>query len=370
MNNTITKITTIEAVCLVIASTLTKIILNLPQYFLLSCGSSSLLNIIFLSIIIIFFSLLLVKLFKNFSNSDIVDVSEFLGGKVLKTIVCIAVIFYLLIFASLLIRDFAEMIHSIYYYETTITYLLLFFIATAGICNFLGEKPIFKANAAIIFLMLASLFITFISVFPNIVWQRIFPILGNGAYKTFISGITNIFSFNGLLLLYFIMPILSEKKDFKPICIISAIIISILLFLAVACLLLSLSFSINIKDISSIYTVIANNEFGSFVQHPESLFVFTWILSTMTYSNLAVLFIVRFSKKLLNVKASKFLIIITSIALFVLAIIPQNIFQVRDFEETMYKFLTIPLTFIIFPLILLFANLKFAKTHFSIKKEN
>lgn len=206
--------------------------------------------------------------------------------------------------------------------------------------------------------MLFSLFITYISVLPNIVWQRIFPILGNGAYQTFISGLGNICSFNGLLGIYFLMPLLSEKKDFKKISIISVVLISLLLFLSTACLLLSFSFSTNVKDISSIYTLITNNEFGNFLQHPESLFVFSWILSMMTYLNLIVLFVIRFSKKLINIKNRKLLIIPICIIIFIIALIPQNIIQAREIEQFIYRYLTIPMIFIIFPIILIIGNFK------------
>jgi len=367
MNNAITKITTIEAVCFVIVTIVNRIILNLPQPILETCGSSALLNIIFISIIAIIFTLILIKLFKNFANSDIVDVSEFIGGKLLRNIIAVILILYLLIFSSLLIRNFAEVVHSIYYTETSILYLLAFFVITALISNFLGAKSIFKANVVIVLIMLLSLFLTFISVFPNVVWQRIFPILGNGIYSTFFSGLSNLFSFNGLMCLYFIMPLLSEKKDFKKISIISVVIISILLFLATACLLLSLSFSTSIKDISSIYTLITNNEFGTFLQHPESLFVFTWILSIMTYLNLIILFVVRFSQKLLNIKNSKVLTTITCIIVFIIATLPQNIVQTRELEQIIYRYLTTPLIFIIFPIILIIANIKFKRKNNSIK---
>ena len=370
MSNTITKITTMEAVCIIIACTVNKLILNLPEYFLLSCGSSCLINILILSLIAIFFSCLLAKLFKNFSNSDIVDISEFLGGRTLKIIVSIMIIFYLASFASLIIRDFSEMIHNIYYYETNVIYLLIFFIITTCISNLLGEKAIFKSNVFIVLLMIASLIITFTSVFPNIVWQRIFPILGYGAFETFIGGLSNIFAFNALTFLYFIMPVLAEKKNFKTVAITSSVIISILLFLSVACLLFSLSFSTSIKDISCIYTVITNNDFGTFIQHPESLFIFVCIIANMTFLNLVVLFITRFSQKLTKIKNAKLLIIVICILLFGISMIPQNMLQARRLEEYLYKFVSIPLMLIIFPIILILANIKFKRSHLPDKKED
>lgn len=358
MNNTITKITSIEAVCFVIVATINRIILNMPQIFLGSCGSSSLLNIILVSIIAIIFTLIIVKLFKKFSTSDIIDVSEFAGGKPLKIAVNIVLIIYFITISSLLIRNFSEVIHSIYYRTTSIYFLVGIFVFTAAICNFPRDSSIFKANVIITLIMLLSLLIILLSVLPNIVWQRIFPIFGNGTYQTFFSGLGNIYSFNGLIGLYLLMPLLSEKKDFKKISIISVVIISILLFSATACLLLSLSFSTSIKDVSSIYTLITNNEFGTFLQHPESLFVFTWIMSIITYLNVVVLFIVKFSQKLFKFKNKKLLLIPISIIIFIIALIPKNILQARETEEIIYKYITAPLVFIIFPIILAIGNFK------------
>lgn len=361
MNNTLTKITTIEAVCFIIITTICRIILNLPQSILEICGSSALINIIYISIIAIAFTYVLVKLFKNFSNSDIVDVSEFLGGKVLKHIISTCIILYLIFFASLLLRNFVEVIHSIYYSEVSIFHLLAFFIITAIISNFFGENSVFKINVIVVLVMFLSLFITFISVAPNIVWQRIFPVLGNGANKTFAIGLGNICTFNGLIGLYFILPILSEKKDFKKISIISVGIISLLLFLSTACLLLSLSFSTSVKDISSIYTLISNTEYGSFIQHPESLFVFSWILAIMAYVNLIVLFISRFLKKATNIKNNRLLIIPICVVMFIISLVPQNIVETRNFENFMYHYITTPIIFFIFPLILILGNIKSRK---------
>lgn len=369
MNNTLTKVTTIEAVCFIIVTTVDRIILNLPQSILQICGSSSLLNIIYITAITILFTFILIALFKKFSNYDIVDVSEFLGGKTLKNIIGICIIIYLLVFASLLMRNFAEVIHSLYYSQTSILYLLGFFVVTTIISNFLGENSVFKINVVVMIIMFFSLLITFISVSPNIVWQRIYPILGNGARQTFFSGLSNICTFNGLIGLYFILPVLSEKKDFKKISFISVAIISLLLLLSTACLLLSLSFSTNVKDISSIYTLISNNEFGNFIQHPESLFVFSWILSIMSYLNLIVLFVVRFSKKLTNIKNSRILIIPVCLIMFIIALIPQNIVQTRDLEKFIYNYITIPIIFFIFPLILIFGNIKAKKKQLSNTKQ-
>ena len=358
MNDTLAKITTIEAVCFIVISTLNRIILNLPQQIIHQCGSSSLVNVAYISFIVICITFIIIKLFKNFINYDIVDLAEFIGGPALKSIIGFSICLYLIACSSFLVRNFSDVINCIYYRETTFTFILIFFVSTAFISNLFGEKSIFRVNVIIVTIMLISLIITFISVFPNIVWQRIFPIWGNGLNSTFLSGIGNISAFNGLILIYFVCPFLAEKKAFKKISLYSIIIISLLLFISITCLLLSLSFSNNLKDISSFYTLITNNEFGDFFQHPEALFISTWILSMISFLNLMVLLILNLSKKVLQFNNHKILLTIICISIFILALIPQNIIQAQKLENFIYKYVNIPLSIIIFPIILIIANIK------------
>ena len=358
MNRTLTKITSVEAVCFIIISTLNRTILNLPQPILKSCGSSSLLNIIYMGIIGFIFILLLIKLFKNFTNYDIIDISQYVGGNILKNIVGVLMCLYLIAFASFLIRDFADVINCLYYNETTILFLILFFVGTAFISNLFGSNSIFRVNAIVSIIMGISLIITFLSVIPNIVLQRIFPIFGNGIKETFGTGLTNLNALNGLILIYFVCPFLTDKKDFGKISKISVIIANIVLFLSTACLLLSLSFSTNVNDISAFYTLISNNEFGDFFQHPESLFVFTWILSILSYLNIMVLLILKFSQKVIPVKNNRIVLIIICVIIFSLAMLPHNIIEARNYENFIYNFISMPLGFIAFPIILIIAKKK------------
>ena len=84
------KIGTIEAIALIVTIIINQIILNLPDVIISTTGSSSWINVIYISIIAIIFCALICKLFKPFNSNDILDVSEYLGGKVLKFIIGIA----------------------------------------------------------------------------------------------------------------------------------------------------------------------------------------------------------------------------------------------------------------------------------------
>ncbi len=355
------KVSLIEATTLILIIIINRLSINIPQAILISCGSSSILNAIYISLIAILLTFIIVKLFKRFPNSDIIDVSEFLGGNILKFVIGILLFAHIFSIATLLLRDFVEILHILYYTDTPVVYLLAFFIFVSIIANFFGNKSIIKTNVVLCIIMIVSLLISFSSVIPNLTIQRIFPILGYGASSTFLSGLTNIFAFNGLAVLYLIPPMLKETRDFKKASMIAVVIAAILIILATSSILLAFSFSTSIEKISPLYMLLSNNEFGRYFQHPEALFVFTWILSFMSYLNIVCMLLVQILRKLTRVKNSKPFVIPVCIIILICAILPKNIMQVRQFATFLSTYVAIPFIFIALPIILLLANLKYKK---------
>lgn len=358
--STINKISTIEAIALILIVSINRLILYLPQNILISCGSSAILNVLYISIIAVILTLIISMLYKRFSGSDIFDISEFLGGKVLKNIVGIFVIIYIIFISSILIREFCEILHILYYANAPVVYLILAFIVVACIANLISEHSTVRTNLFICFLMILSLVLCFLLAVPNMTYQRIFPILGNGLQETFLNGLVNVFSFNGLMVLYLLPSMLqdSSSKNFKKIALISVAATAILLILSTVCLLLSFSFVTNIENISPLYLLISNNQFGEYFQHPESLFILVWVLSFMTYLNIAIMFILKILKKLTHVKNVRPFVIPLCIIIFIGAIIPQSLISVRHINTVTSQFVVGPVVFFFFPLLLFIANLK------------
>lgn len=359
------KISFIEAIALMLIVTINRLSIGLPEPILSSCGSSAILNAIFISIIAIFLTFIIATLFKRFSNSDIIDVSEFLGGKFFKCLIGVILFVYIAFISALLLRNFVEVIGVIYYTDTPIIYLLAFFIVVCAIANLFGGKSVARTNVIFCGIMVISLLVTFFAVTPNITIQRALPILGYGATNTFFYGISNIFAFNGLLVLYLVPSLLKDSNNFKKACLIVVIISAILLILATACILLGFSFSTTIKQISPLYTLISNNELGRYLQHPESLFVFTWVLSFMTYINITCMLLVNILQKLTNAKNSKLFVVPVCILILLIAVLPSSIIQVRNIGDFVSKTFGTILTFVILPIILLIANIKHKKINVS-----
>lgn len=358
------KLGTIEAISFVIIIILNQIVLNLPQNLLEQCGSSTPLNLIYITILVFLFLALVLKLWKPFGNSDILDISEFLGGNILKIILGILFIFYFITVSSTLLRNFSEILKLVYFEKATICLMLLFFLIASAIANRFGFRTISKCNLIIVPIMLLNLLIAFFCVSSRFEFNRIFPVFGYGLNQTFFSGMSNLFAFTGISYIYFLKPLLKEPNSFSEVSYISIGISAFYLFLSVTTLLFSFADVLTINEISPIYLLIRGTNFGRFLQKPDALFILGWILSLMSYLSITIWLISNIFKKIAKIHDSKPMIYGISAIIFVFALIPKNIADIRWIQVFVFRYFTIILVFIISFLILLFANLKYKKKHY------
>ena len=92
------KLGKIEIVFLVITVIFNNLILNIPSIILHSTGTGSWINVIYMTLIAIIFMLLISKFLKPFIGCDILDVSEFLGGKYFKYLIALLYITIFVLF--------------------------------------------------------------------------------------------------------------------------------------------------------------------------------------------------------------------------------------------------------------------------------
>lgn len=353
-----TKMGLLEAIMFILIVITNKIILNLPKNIISSCANSAWINVIYISIIAILFTMLIVKLFKKFESYDIIDISNYLGGKPLKTFCGIGYLIIFIFVASLVLRDFSETLRIIYYSDSPLIYIMLFLMIGAVIGNKLGFRAIVKANLFIMPIVIFSILIILFSSFKNFEIQRLFPIFGNGIDETFFSGFSNVFSYSGITYLFLIMPYLKNSKQFKKISIISIIISSLYLFLSVFCLILVFSYITVTDESNSIYLLTRTLEFGRFFQRVDAIFILLFILSCLSYLTITLFLALDIFKKITSIKDSKAMSYCFSILILGLALIPNNISIVRIANYTVFKYSILYFIFGFSTLILILANNK------------
>lgn len=353
-----TKLGNFEAICLIVVLFLNHIVLNLPQMILDNSGTASVLNCIYILALVLIFGLLITKLFKNFLGLDIIDISEYLGGKFLKILIGILCIGYLIMETAFLARLFSKNLLLVYFNNYPIAFLIFLFLFIGVVANLIGGKSIIKSNTIIVPIAIFSILFTFIFVIDLLKFERSLPIFGNGASSLFLSGASNIFAFNGLFFLFFVSPLLNKKEDTSKVTFASILICGLLLILSIATLVFAFSDIYTTVRISPLYFIIINSKFSGFLERPEMIFIFIWALALMSFISVAVMFCLNILKKLTNMKEVRPLAITVCTIIFIISLLINNIFTFETIANAFYKYGTLILVFGIFTVILIGANIK------------
>lgn len=359
--NSIAKISTFEAICFMIVVIINRMLLNTPKEIIKNSATSAWINVIVISIITIVFIIIICKLYKNFSGKDILDISEYLGGNILKTIIGIIFLLLFLYVAAILLRNFCDSLQKIFLPNTTITYIMFFFIVGIILANKLGLPSIIKINIIIIGLIFTSAIIISIAPISYFDFSNLFPIMGNGINETFFSGLTNLFAFSGIGYLYFLMPFLNKPQNFNKIAIVSTVVSSIYLLLSVISLIGLFSYLTTSKDIFSILLLTKVINLGGFLERIDSILMLVWILSFLAYLSFILYFALYTYRRITNLQDQNGVLYLFSTIILGLALLPQNVIKINFLDNELLKILAIPLVFILPLIIFILANMKFKR---------
>lgn len=355
----IKQISNFQAIALILIIVTNHLILGTPRTLIAETGTGTILNMIYVFILALLLVFIITKLFSNFNGKDIIDISEFLGGKVLKVIVGIVFIIYFLVILSTTVRVIVQDLEIIYFQNISIYVLTLAILASIVFVYKYGSSAVVKCNSIIAPIVGIAILIIAFSNVQDFSLDRIFPILGFGAKETFITGASNIFAYSGLAILYFIMPMLKDSKIFKKVSIVSTILVGILIVGSVSSLVLSFPFIENINEISSLYVESRDISYWQVFQRIDGLFVFSWILALLSYISVVLFIIVVIFRKLTNAKKEFPVVLAFATITYVTTLIPNNIAMIRFLEDIVFKYTNIIVAISLSLIILIFANIKY-----------
>ena len=356
------KIQKYEAICLILIIMVNKLILNIPFYIINLVGTGAIVNLLYIGFLGLIFVFILNSLFKNFPNADIIDISEFVGGKFLKSFISLLFVLSFFLVSYITLTDFANTLKIVYFQESPLIFILLFFMAAILIANLVGLKSIIRTISLVIPFTIISIIITLFGVQDHFSIDKFVPIFGYNYKTTFLNGLLNIFSLYVITYYYFIMPLLNNPTDYKKITIISYIISWIILFSTSICILTLFPITKNVEALNAIYLLARRIELGDFLQRLDALFVLLWLISILCYLSLSIFMINRIIQKNTQLQDSKMLSYSTVSILFGLCLIPFNIATSQFIENVIYRYLIIALTFIVCFLIMIIANIKLKRS--------
>ena len=351
------KINSREAISLTVSSSLGITVLVSSQIIASSCLSSSLINTGFISFIALAITFIICILYKKFIGISFLDITEFLGGKILKSIVGFIFFSYFLFTASVVLCKAVNCLQIVYYPMTNISYtILLFIFSTLIACN-LKNNAFLRATFILVPIVLIAIFFIFAGNLRNFNYENIFPIFGNGIYNTLVSGSTNLFTFGGLAYIFFLPQNLKKPDNFMSISVISTIVSSISLTLTVATIILMFNKNITSGQLFPLYISVRYIEFGTFFQRLDSAFLMVMNIAICSFLGIYGNLCLGILKEITNISDTKplsypFVLLLFSLSLLIDSYYKLDIIQNQVFKVFFFIIIGIGI------LILLFSNIK------------
>ena len=352
------KMGVFQASSIIITVMISHIILNMPNHLISSTGPSTILNLLYVFAISVFVLYIAAKIFELFPNKDLIDICEYVGGKWLKNIFCVTICFYFLTISGLVIRTFSESLVLIYFPNIDLEIVILTFVAITIIMNLLGFKAISRVTLITLPIILFSMVIIFISSWSEFIPERALPVLGYGAYDTFVSGLGNIFAFSSIIITPFLIPYIGSGKKLRKVGGISIGVYLIYLMLGVIALLFLIPSITEINNTLSIYILSRRINFGEFIQRIDAIFILIWIMSIFNYLAITMHFSLTTFRRMVNSKHANGMVYCFAAFLYIISLIPQTLADVNLFDGTIYKYTSIIFVFFITTIILIIAYFK------------
>ena len=351
------KINNKEAISLAVSCSLGITVLVSSQIIASHCLSSSLINTGYISLIAMGLTYIVCILYKKFIGISFLDITEFLGGRILKFIVGTAFLLYFIFTASIVLCKAVNCLQIVYYPMTHPNYTVLLFVITSIIACNLKNNGFLRATFIILPVVIVAIFFIFVGNLKNFNYENIFPIMGNGCNITFLEGTTNLFTFGGIAYIFFLPQNLKRPDKFLSISLISTAISSILLTFITATIILMFNKNVTSGQLFPLYIAVRYIEFGTFFQRLDSAFLLIMNIAICSFLGIYANLCVGIIKEIANVSDSKPLSYSFGLLLYACTILIDSNFELEFMQNEFFKiffFVIISLGFIV----LILANSK------------
>ncbi len=352
------KLENIEAIAFLSLISINGMILSTSQAIIRTCSSASLINVVFISILALIICLIFGVLSKNFIGNNLLEISNFLGGKILKKIIGALFIIYFTFRASLFLKRICDCLQTIYYPMTNELFIALLFCIATGITILFKNNSLYKSAVLILPFLILSVFLIFVGNGKNFDFENIFPILGNGISSTFFSGLSNIYAFYGLAYLLFIPSKLKQPQKFTKIITISIFLSSIFLLFSCGNILFLFGEKFSNSEFFPLYISVRSIEFGAFFQRLDALFLLLCILGFIPIFSLNAHIVIELFKNITNLSDGKPMIFAYLLSIFSITMCYKLDSTILFLETNLSKTLLITFGILLPLIILVLSNIK------------
>lgn len=352
------NLSSFEVVSAIGCMAIVPLILTIPTFVCEYFGTSTLLQVVYMSIVMIIYLWGYLKLYSKFKDKDIIDIAEFAGGTPLKYFMMLILILYFLAISIFTLSEFNENIRNILFADAPPAYISLLFMIAVFLGALFGIKGLFHASAIVAPIIVIGFLAMFFGLADNIDFLNFTPIFGNGIKKLFLSGATRFGRYESLIVLSLIAPNIKKlnktaSKAFG--------LASFFIFITFFLLLGIIPYPSVTENYFPLYEISRLISYGRFIQRVESVFTLIWLVATFLYLTISVLFIVNILKKVFKIEYYKRLIPSVLSIILAVSLMFSSYIDIIKIRNVLFLYITPVFLFLIPFLILVSANAKEAK---------
>lgn len=320
-----------ELFCLVFNSLVYKIFTHYPSSFISIGGSASWATVVYVSIIFFILLLVILHFYTPYASKGLTEaIRERFGNSAARLISVLAVL-YFLFSAYYSLSAICSALKDVSYIISPRAFTGSFILLAAVVIATCGKSAVRRVHSlCALGVGTAAIGIAVLSMrYADI--YNLTPILGNGAESIFVKGLSTLFIYSDILVIFF-LPTLKDDIPFKKTVLLSslaAILVNVLVMSAVA---LNMPPELAGKMGLPIYPLTKIANFGKFPLRLDNVYHVASIISAILYISLALSILVRNVKSVL-IKPKKLTAAALCIALcFMLA----GCYDSSEIEENAY----------------------------------
>lgn len=293
-----------EAITVLVNLIFVQVLLSFPRDMAVYGGSAGWMIPLISTIIILIYFSIMTALYKDIGSLDLLDISEKVGGRVLKLIIGFLTAAFLFYELTAFLGGFSQMLKMISLDKSPLGFVEALFLIGIIACAYFGIEAVVRINAFLLPVVITGFLFITVGVIPQFDINNLFPVMGEGYNSIARGSLYKLSAYSSLIVLFFMIPFI-KKQNIKRVGYISILISGLLLLWSSLSFLLLYPYQIAVDNKIPVFQMAKHMEFGNILQRIESVFVLICSISSLMYLGVIFTFLNHIIKKCLALKKTK-----------------------------------------------------------------
>lgn len=352
-----------EAICFLALIMVNKIFFTSVGMIVFQTGTAAWYVTLLSCMVTLVFFLFIYFLLRRFEGKDLVRIYETVLGKFLGKLLALVICGHFLFNAGSTLREFVEMIKVYNLPYTPTSAIIVVFLTVSVIICYFGLQTLGRISALCFIPTLLGLAMILLLAVPSYDFNLLKPFGGYGMARTAEIGFMRSSAYFEFIVLGFAVNAVGGAKQYRKAAVSSIIISGIVFSVSLICYLMTFGYTVGGENISGIFELSRSIYFNRFIQRVESVFLFTWVISSVVSTTASYYIAILIYCKVFLIKDHKPILLPMAVLAYVVAILPASMQVVTQINIVILRQYSMFVIYIPAILVLLIAVIRRKRGH-------